>query len=183
MADEVKNCNDCAHLEKYVSTRECGDCSVCCYVGGVPELRKNPHSQCPYENKGCTLYGSPDRPNVCYSFACSWLHGAGMLEDRPDISGVQCSANMLNGGKWMFVIEVKPNAVMTTGKSMVKTLTALSNVPVIIVDYNSKPPCDRGNRVVVKNALLARCSKRLIGEFLGYLDNDKSMGIYKLVIN
>lgn len=164
-------------------SRTCGDCTVCCFVGGVPELDKPAHSHCQYcWVSGCDLFGKPDRPKVCVDFCCSWLRGAGFPEDRPDTSGVMCSVNKMKGEKFsfVFVFEVAPGALLGKGKAIVERLTSLSSTPIIVVDHDSEPPEDKGDRVVVKDALAAR-STRMMGKFLTYLDDDRSMGVYELV--
>lgn len=154
---------------------------VCCHVGSVPELGKPAHSPCAHAAKGCAIHGSASRPMVCDSFQCSWLRGAGLPEDRPDISKVMCSANKLNGGNWVFVIELAADAALTTGRAIVERLTTLSSTPVILVDHGAVPPDDKGNRVVVKSQLEKRAD-RIRGKFLGYLDDERAMSIYELVV-
>jgi hypothetical protein len=59
--------------------RECGSCSLCCKVMGVPEVKAD-HAWCRHARpgKGCAIYQA--RPGVCRSFNCGWLVG----EDFPD---------------------------------------------------------------------------------------------------
>lgn len=60
--------------------RECGQCSLCCRVMGVPEVKAE-HEWCPHAKPGkggCAIY--PDRPDRCRAFSCRWL-----IDDRfPD---------------------------------------------------------------------------------------------------
>lgn len=53
--------------------RECGRCSLCCKVMGVPEVKPDfawcPH--CKAGKGGCGIY--PDRPERCRDFHCQWL--------------------------------------------------------------------------------------------------------------
>jgi hypothetical protein len=74
-------------------TRECGTCSACCGVMGVPEIGKGTYETCGHLcDAGCGIYA--DRPESCRAFACQWLRG--MLEVdgdvdtdlRPDACGV-----------------------------------------------------------------------------------------------
>ncbi len=55
------------------SQRQCGDCSLCCKVLGIPELDKPKDSWCPNfaPGIGCRIYG--DRPPSCRNFNCRWL--------------------------------------------------------------------------------------------------------------
>ena len=59
--------------------RECGRCSLCCRVIGVPETKPD-HEWCPFVNlsargpKGdhcCSIYRT--RPERCRDFHCQWL--------------------------------------------------------------------------------------------------------------
>ena len=55
------------------SQRQCGDCSLCCKVLGIPELEKPKDSWCPNfaAGIGCRIY--EDRPPSCHNFICRWL--------------------------------------------------------------------------------------------------------------
>lgn len=64
--------------------RECGTCTFCCTVLGVPELAKAPGERCVHlTSKGCGIYD--ERPEACRTFDCSWLKGSvGDMTTRPD---------------------------------------------------------------------------------------------------
>ena len=73
--------------------RECGSCSACCTVMGVPEIGKGTYEGCEHLcDVGCGIYA--ERPGSCRTFECQWLRG--MLEVdgtidtamRPDSCGV-----------------------------------------------------------------------------------------------
>jgi hypothetical protein len=54
-------------------SRECGKCSLCCKVMGVPEVKKD-FEWCPHCKPGCggcTIYEK--RPERCRDFNCQWL--------------------------------------------------------------------------------------------------------------
>lgn len=65
---------------------ECGSCSLCCKLLGVPEVPKPPAQWCPHCKPGkpspCTVYA--DRPETCRDFQCGWLATSGLPEHRPD---------------------------------------------------------------------------------------------------
>jgi hypothetical protein len=66
--------------------RKCGDCTLCCTLAGVNELKKPPGTPCRHlKGKGCGIY--PDRPNACRDFACGWLLGNFDERFRPDKIG------------------------------------------------------------------------------------------------
>lgn len=73
--------------------RECGSCSACCSVIGVPEIAKGTYEACEHLcGVGCGIYA--DRPGSCRTFACQWLRGVleidGTIDPdiRPDSCGV-----------------------------------------------------------------------------------------------
>ena len=56
--------------------RQCGHCTMCCYVLGVdapPKMSKPPDVWCKHcePSKGCMIYD--DRPKACRRFHCQWL--------------------------------------------------------------------------------------------------------------
>jgi len=72
-------------------TRKCGSCAVCCKIMQVPEFVRAKGAWCPKARPGdprgaCSIYN--DRPVGCRGFACLWLLGAGLDDDRPDKMGV-----------------------------------------------------------------------------------------------
>lgn len=54
------------------NVRECGECTLCCKLLGVDELRKPVNKWCPHcdVGKGCLIY--EDRPQSCRDFMCLW---------------------------------------------------------------------------------------------------------------
>jgi hypothetical protein len=69
--------------------RECGDCTACCTVLALVELRKPMRCACEHVGRaGCRIYA--DRPKDCCDFNCLWLRGAlpAEVELRPDHLGV-----------------------------------------------------------------------------------------------
>jgi len=167
--------------DKTLSTRQCGDCTACCFVAEVKEgIVKKPACQtCPFMQNGCKLYGKPERPQVCQDFQCSWLRGFGSLEDRPDKSGVMVSINHMNGGTWINVFDLKKNAHKTTGKKMIEAIARQVDVPVIVVDADNTKE-GKGDYVIIKKSLESR-SNKVRGELIEALNDD--MNIYKLIIS
>jgi hypothetical protein len=84
-------------------TRQCGECSLCCRLLPVQELRKKAGERCKHQRlTGCRIY--VDRPPACRLWSCRWL-----LEDdvaglpRPDRSG--------------YVIDIMPDYVLLTDEA------------------------------------------------------------------
>jgi hypothetical protein len=165
------------------SPRACGECSVCCTVGAVPELKKPPHTRCVFQHEsptgGCTIFGSPERPSVCTLFACAWLRGGGRDQDRPDRIGAMFTVNDIGGGIFSFAIETRPNALRTSAREM--ALDAARNLPfpTIAVAYGSLPPNDRGDWVIIRDELVEKYHRN-VGPLIERLAHD--VGMYELVI-
>jgi hypothetical protein len=69
--------------------RSCGECTACCTVLAVDELRKPMRWACEHlVRHGCRIYAA--RPQGCRDFDCHWLRGeiAGDESLRPDRLGV-----------------------------------------------------------------------------------------------
>jgi hypothetical protein len=69
--------------------RTCGDCTACCTVLAVDELKKPMRWACEHiVCHGCRIYDT--RPQGCRDFDCLWLRGeiSGDESHRPDRLGV-----------------------------------------------------------------------------------------------
>lgn len=55
--------------------RQCGDCTLCCKLMGIEELKKPANKWCELVQigKGCGDY--ENRPKSCRDFQCMWLQG------------------------------------------------------------------------------------------------------------
>lgn len=84
--------------------RQCGDCSLCCKVLGIPELEKPKDSWCANFTAGigCRIYER--RPLSCRNFSCRWLDDPTMgPEWKPS------SCKMVVGSRpGLFVVHVDP---------------------------------------------------------------------------
>ena len=84
--------------------RECGDCSLCCKVLGIPELDKPKDQWCPNfaPGAGCSIY--KDRPPSCRNFICRWLTDPGMgPEWKPSVCKM-----VIDSRPSLFVVHVDP---------------------------------------------------------------------------
>ena len=123
--------------------RECKECISCCIVSEVKEdsFFKPAGEKCKHCSKGCQIFDTNERPKICSSYKCAWLRDFGGEEDRPDKSGVLISISEFNGGTWIFVQELKENAVTTTGKEIILDIINKVDLPVIVSDYKTKTNC------------------------------------------
>lgn len=77
-----------------MNARSCGECTLCCKLMGVPELKKPSAKWCADcdQGKGCTVYET--RPPSCRNFQCFWLSDEGFPDDfRPDRIGALAAFN------------------------------------------------------------------------------------------
>lgn len=155
--------------------RTCGPCTVCCYIGEVPELGKGPHTLCPHQGVGCGIFGQPERPMVCSGFGCAWLRELLPEDARPDRIGVMFSLNFTERGVVALAIEAAPGALETTAREALVHLAHLVKCPIIVSSFESKPPEDRGDFVVVRDELAPR-ARAIIGEILW---REGDVGVYR----
>lgn len=96
--------------------RECGTCSACCTVMGVPEIEKGTYEACEHLcEAGCGIYA--DRPESCRKFECQWLRGVLEVDGsvdlalRPDACGVMFDYQPESAfGEVFMAWEVEPGA-------------------------------------------------------------------------
>ena len=97
-----------------LAPRECGDCTVCCTVMAVTELRKPSRRACEHVGRdGCRIH--PERPASCRLFHCLWLRGAVAGDEslRPDAFGVMLDYFVTrdSGEEHLIAFEVWPGAL------------------------------------------------------------------------
>ena len=84
--------------------KECGDCSLCCKVLGIPELEKPKDRWCSNfkAGTGCGIY--KDRPPSCRNFICRWLSDPTMgPEWKPSVCKM-----VVDSRPSLFVVHVDP---------------------------------------------------------------------------
>ncbi len=163
-----------------VQPRTCGECAVCCDFVSIAEINKPARVPCRFlepEGYGCTTYDK-GRPGVCVDFLCAWMQGMGSDGDRPDKIGAMLSIHNIPDGRYALCIELRPGAIDSTASSMVASVANATRLPVIVSNYESLPPDDKGDRVAVHTSILYR-SRRLVGRLLSWLAPD--VALYDLV--
>lgn len=149
--------------------RECGECSVCCYVGAVPELDKTSFVKCKHIQTSkcgsCKIFQQKNLPSTCSDYECAWKQNFGRDFDRPDRNGVMFTHNILEGQVYFTAIETREGAIVNSGRVMATEIATRMKIPIIVVEYGKKPPHDTGNYVIVHDDILPRC-KRIVGDLI-----------------
>jgi hypothetical protein len=96
-----------------VGVRACGECTLCCTLLRVDELRKLGGTRCPAlrrapEPPGCSIHAR--RPAICRGYACLWLSGGLADEDRPDRLGAVLDVASEGGTPRLRIHEARPGA-------------------------------------------------------------------------
>ena len=88
---------------------QCEQCTACCTVLGVRQLRKDDYHPCEHCGQGCNIYAT--RPAECQNYSCFWLtkeHNA--PECRPDRCGLILESTQTTIGQAIVCREVRPGA-------------------------------------------------------------------------
>ena len=100
-------------LLKAPPTNDCGGCTACCDVIGVPQLGKPYYARCYHQAPaGCGVYES--RPDDCRKYRCAWH--LGVLGERTDRRPDQCGVLFTieaKGNCYVEVYELSPGAATT----------------------------------------------------------------------
>ncbi len=85
--------------------RECGECTECCRLMGVPEIGKLPDHDCPHciVKGGCAIYAT--RPRPCRVFMCGWLASD---QDTAKAAGLRVLDNPTNN-QWRLPSSMRPD--------------------------------------------------------------------------
>ena len=70
-----------------MARHECGSCTLCCKIQAVPQIKKPAGKWCPdcIPGKGCEIFKSPTRPQICKDFYCMWVNSPSLPDKyRPD---------------------------------------------------------------------------------------------------
>jgi hypothetical protein len=167
-----------------MNNRKCDNCNICCIIAEVvgDNFYKKPNIKCEYLNKGCSgcsLFNDIKRPKVCNNFECAWLRGFGDINDRPDKNDIMLSINDVEGQHMIYAIELKKGSYLNSGKNIILDIVKKINLPVIVSDFDSVYPNDKGDYVIIHSSLLNR-AKNIIGEHIEQLSDN--INSYKLII-
>lgn len=157
--------------------RSCGECSVCCDYVSIDELQKPARTPCRHLSPagyGCAIYESSSRPKVCHDFQCAWRRGVGREEDRPDRIGAMVSINQIEDGLFALALEIQHGAILGSAGKMISQVARTTLLPVIVSDYESLPPNDKGDRVAAHHSILYR-ARRMLGPLIDWVSPDVAL--------
>lgn len=123
---------DPEELARRRAGRQCGDCSLCCKLLSVAEIRKPTNRWCRHcrPGRGCGIYG--ERPDQCRTYECYWLKGMLPPEMKPNkIHAVAGPSE--NGTGWF--IHLDPDYPGIEDKEPLKSSIAelAREAPVVLV--------------------------------------------------
>jgi hypothetical protein len=166
-----------AHRLPVVQARACGECSVCCDYVSIAELNKPARQPCHLLVDGelrCSVHNTETQPPVCRDFQCAWKRGAGTDADRPDRIGAMFSVNDIDGGVFGLALELWPDAIATSASAMLAAVARHTLLPIVISDYASLPPNDKGDRVAMHHSILYR-ARAMTGPLLDWVAPDVAL--------
>ena len=90
--------------------RDCGGCTMCCKLIGVPAMEKPPGQWCSECEiaVGCKIHET--RPQMCRDFLCAWAQGIAPLNAKPDRTRVVLSWTLDGKYPVAYVYPERPDA-------------------------------------------------------------------------
>jgi Fe-S-cluster containining protein len=147
--------------------RSCGECSLCCTVLRVDELRKLGGIPCTElrDDGGCSIYDR--RPGICRAYRCLWLKGGFEEEDRPDRLGAVVDILTTGGSTRLGIQEARPGAFDASPRLREIAQLYRETMPVRIVEAGNVTDPDRPFRLLLANGE----EQRVRGEWIDVYRN------------
>jgi hypothetical protein len=119
--------------------RTCGECTLCCTLLRVDELRKRGGTPCRELREapappGCGIHAV--RPAICRAYACLWLSGGLAEEDRPDRLGAVLDVATEAGTTRLRVHEAAPGVYERSARLREIVARYRESMPVRISDWS-----------------------------------------------
>lgn len=132
--------------------RVCGECSLCCTVLRVDELRKLGGVPCPElraaaEGGGCGIHER--RPGICRGYRCLWLQGKLDPADRPDRLGAVLDLVTRGAATRLEIHEAVPGAFERSARLQAIAERHRAAMPVRILDVGDVLDPDRPYRILL----------------------------------
>lgn len=133
-------------------SRECGNCSLCCTLLRVDELKKLGGRSCVHqdiENKGCSIH--PIRPLICRAYRCLWLSGGLSQQDRPDRLGAVLDVVAQGPVVRLEIRQSRPTIFDESDRLQSIAEKYRTSMPVRITDVGEVLDSDRSFRLLLTN--------------------------------
>lgn len=133
-----------------VAGRHCGDCSLCCSVLRVDELRKLAGVSCVHQDQGapgCAIHSQ--RPAICRAYRCLWLGGGLADGDRPDRLGAVLDVVASGPNVRLEIRQAEPGAYDGSPRLQAIAREHRVSMPVRISDVADVMNADRPYRVLL----------------------------------
>lgn len=130
--------------------RACGECSLCCTVLRVDELRKLGGTHCLHQDvsgPGCAIHAT--RPGICRAYRCLWLGGALEEADRPDRLGAVLDVASDGATVRLEIREAEPGVFDRSPRLRAIAESYRVSMPVRISDVADVHDADRPFRVLL----------------------------------
>ncbi|NNL67008.1 MAG: hypothetical protein HKP30_12245 [Myxococcales bacterium] len=132
--------------------RVCGECSLCCTVLRVDELRKLGGVPCPElraasQGGGCSIHAR--RPAICRGYRCLWLQGKLDAQDRPDRLGAVLDLVTRGATTRLEIHEAVPGAFERSPRLRAIAERHRAAMPVRILDVGDVLDPDRPYRILL----------------------------------
>ncbi len=131
----------------------CRTCTYCCVLPEITALDKPMYRPCHHiANRGCGIFGSPERPAACTAYACAYL--AARLTDAPDRNRIP---HPLDAGAYFHRDPVEPVIVLMVDPARPQLWKA-SGLPDLLRPHVAAGQTlvifDRGRRMTITTAAL-----------------------------
>ena len=119
-----------------MQSNTCGNCTLCCTLLGVTELRKPPGTPCKHcTGHSCRIHDDPEMPETCHDFECGYLISSLPLDFRPDRCHIIITGEDEDMGCYFVHVDPKfPKAAESgAGKRLIDALLYHGKFPNILV--------------------------------------------------
>jgi len=84
------------------------------------------------------------------------------------------SVNTMNGGLFAYALELRTGAIIGTAANMVVEVASATRLPLVVSDYESLPPEDKGDRVAAHVSILYR-ARSMLGALIDWMSPEVAL--------
>ena len=134
-----------------MSSRQCGECSLCCTVLRVDEIAKLGGTRCQHvrSGAGCAIHAR--RPAICRGYECMWLRGKLRDKDRPDRLGAVLDLVPVGGSVRLSIRQATPHVFDQSPRLQQIAAEFREHTAVRVTDVSAVLNPDHPFRVLLAN--------------------------------